>query len=247
MQQMQTGSRVTFRVKASSDGESSLQFVAENLPAVQTQKTEAITAIAAYGTMPQRKTLKMHINLQLPEGEAGDVIKNSLTHGTLSAFASTYIVSRRLEGQTWLDDDMNGIRSQSEASLNGAGVVLMKLKENGDPQKLSDYEVYRYTGSDGLLHPAQVVTGQQINLTTRAISTYTEGHYSFNYLPKGTFGISFADRNYEVPGTWQNKCGTGANSLYEQHCPMWETMTGSIRTDFHAMHRKMILSMGQEI
>ena len=191
---------VTFRVKASSDGESSLQFVAENLPAVQTQKTEAITAIAAYGTMPQRKTLKMHINLQLPEGEAGDVIKNSLTHGTLSAFASTYIVSRRLEGQTWLDDDMNGIRSQSEASLNGAGVVLMKLKENGDPQKLSDYEVYRYTGSDGLLHPAQVVTGQQMNLTTGAISTYTEGHYSFINLPKGTFGILFADRNYEVPG-----------------------------------------------
>ena len=76
----------------------------------------------------------------------------------------------------------------------------MKLKENGDPQKLSDYEVYRYTGSDGLLHPAQVVTGQQMNLTTGAISTYTEGHYSFINLPKGTFGILFADRNYEVPG-----------------------------------------------
>lgn len=62
--------------------------------------------------MPQRKTLKMHINLQLPEGEAGDMIKNSLTHGALSAFASTYIVSRRLEGQTWLDDDMNGVRAR---------------------------------------------------------------------------------------------------------------------------------------
>lgn len=191
---------ITFRAKTSSDGVSSLQFVAENLPAIQAQKTEAITAIVAYGTMPQRKTLKMHINLQLPEGEAGDVIKNSLTHGTLSAFASTYIVSRRLEGQTWLDDDMNGIRSQSEASLNGTGVVLMKLKENGDSQKLSDYQVYRYTGSDGMLHPAQVVTGQQLNLTTGAISTYTKGHYSFINLPKGTFGVLFADRNYEVPG-----------------------------------------------
>ena len=39
-----------------------------------------------------------------------------------------------------------------------------------------------------------------MNLTTGAISTYTEGHYSFINLPKGTFGILFADRNYEVPG-----------------------------------------------
>ena len=191
---------VTFRAKGGSDGESSLQFVAENLPAVNAQKTSAITAIAAYGTMPQRKTLKMHINLQLPEGEAGDMIKNSLTHGALSAFASTYIVSRRLEGQTWLDDDMNGVRSQSEASLNGVSVVLMKLKENGDPQKLSDYEVYRYTGSDGLLHPAVSTTGQQLNLATGAASSYTKGHYSFVNLPKGTFGVLFSDKNYEVPG-----------------------------------------------
>ncbi len=191
---------ITFRAKGGTDGESSLQYVAENLPAVNAQKTSSVTAIAAYGTMPQRKTLKMHINLQLPEGEAGDMVKNSLSHGALSAFASTYIVSRRLEGQTWLDDDMNGIRSQSEDSLNGVAVVLMKLKENGDPQTLSDYEVYWYTGSDGLLHPAGITTGQQLNLTTGEATSYTAGHYSFVNLPKGTFGVLFADKNYEVPG-----------------------------------------------
>ena len=191
---------ITFRAKGGTDGESSLQYVAENLPAVNAQKTSSVTAIAAYGTMPQRKTLKMHINLQLPEGEAGDMVKNSLSHGALSAFASTYIVSRRLEGQTWLDDDMNGIRSQSEDSLNGVAVVLMKLKENGDPQTLSDYEVYWYTGSDGLLHPAGITTGQQLNLTTGEATSYTAGHYSFVNLPKGTFGALFADKNYEVPG-----------------------------------------------
>ena len=191
---------ITFRAKGGTDGESSLQYVAENLPAVNAQKTSSVTAIAAYGTMPQRKTLKMHINLQLPEGEAGDMVKNSLSHGALSAFASTYIVSRRLEGQTWLDDDMNGIRSQSEDSLNGVAVVLMKLKENGDPQTLSDYEVYWYTGSDGQLHPAGITTGQQLNLTTGEATSYTAGHYSFVNLPKGTFGVLFADKNYEVPG-----------------------------------------------
>lgn len=191
---------ITFRAKGGTDGESSLQYVAENLPAVNAQKTSSVTAIAAYGTMPQRKTLKMHINLQLPEGEAGDMVKNSLSHGALSAFASTYIVSRRLEGQTWLDDDMNGIRSQSEDSLNGVAVVLMKLKENGDPQTLSDYEVYWYTGSDGQLHPAGITTGQQLNLTTGEATSYTAGHYSFVNLPKGTFGALFADKNYEVPG-----------------------------------------------
>ena len=191
---------IAFRAKASSDGESSLQYVAKNLPAIAAQKTGGVTAIAAYGTMPQRKTLKMHIDLQLPEGEAGDMIKNSLTHGALSAFASTYIVSRRLEGQTWLDDDMNGIRSQNEAPLNGVGVALMKLKENGDPQKLSDYELYWYTGTDSLLHPAVLTTGQQLNLSTGAATAYTKGHYSFVNLPKGIFGVLFADKNYQVPG-----------------------------------------------
>ena len=65
----------------------------------------------------------------------------------------------------------------------------MKLKENGDPDRLEDYEEYR-----------AVETGYQLDVSTGKESTYEEGKYRFTNLPAGTFGVLFKDGTFSMYG-----------------------------------------------
>ena len=150
-------------------------------------------AVAAVGTLPAQKTLKMHITCLLPDGKPGDYIANRLTRGDLESFGRSYIVSRILEGVVWLDDDRNGLRGGSETMVDGVTVTLMRLKEDGDASKLADYEPYQVGGKD-----AAVMTGQQMDLSGGAVTVYGNGKYKFTNLPAGIFGVLFSNGTFKL-------------------------------------------------
>ena len=151
-------------------------------------------AVAAVGTLPAQKTLKMHITCLLPEGKPGDYIANRLTRGDLESYARSYIVSRTLEGVVWLDEDMNGLRGGSETMVDGVTATLMKLKEGGDASNLADYEAYIMANDQ----TADVQTGQQMDLSGGAVTDYGNGKYKFTNLPAGTFGVLFSDGTFKL-------------------------------------------------
>lgn len=151
----------------------------------------APVAIAAVGTLPGQKTLKMHITMYLPDGKSGDYVVNRLTRDELESDARTYLVSRALEGIVWLDQNKNGLYEQSEEKIDGVKVTLMKLKGNGDPQNKDDYVPYQSDGKDCVTE-----TGKQFDLSSGTESSYAEGRYKFINLPEGTFGVVFEDGSF---------------------------------------------------
>jgi len=79
--------------------------------------------IVAVGKVPERMTFKMHITMVFPGSKAGYYISNSLSQGEQEVNTHTGIISRALEGQVWIDTNMNGIRglTEKEKVSDGAG------------------------------------------------------------------------------------------------------------------------------
>mgnify|MGYP001228146982 CR=1 FL=1 len=145
-------------------------------------------AIAAVGTLSGNQTLKMHITVELPDGEPGDRVVNRLTLGNMNSSGRSYLFGRTLEGVVWLDSNENGLRDDGEKVQDGVSVTLLKLKEGGNVQNFADYEVYQVNGKN-----AAVNTGQKMDLLTGQIVSGETGTYKFTNLPEGTFAVRFAD------------------------------------------------------
>ena len=155
-------------------------------------KDFAPVAIAAAGTLPGQKTLKMHINMYLPDGKPGDCVINRLTKDDLESDAKTVIVSRTLEGIVWKDENKNGLY-ENENKVDGVSAVLMKLNEGGNPEDPDDYSIYKVGEKD-----AFVETGKQMNALTGEVTDYENGRYKFTNLPSGTFGVLFKDGSFSL-------------------------------------------------
>ena len=155
----------------------------------------APVAIAAVGTLKGQQTLKVHLNLYLKDAKAGDKVINRLTRDDMESDARTYVVSRALEGNVWIDADEDGLYQTSEKKIDGVSAILVQLKDGGDPENIDDYLPYRINGKD-----AMVETGQQMNLSDGTVTSYTTGKYKFDNLPAGTFGVVFTDGTFELYG-----------------------------------------------
>lgn len=181
--------------------------VITDLPTKAEQKENPIVAIVAYGDLPAMKTLRMHIKLGIDGGEPGDYIVNHLSRSENESRAKSSIVSRVLEGVTWLDDDKNGLRTNNESQIEGVTVTLMKLKSGGNPENEEDYEPYTFTvAGTNESKTAQIQTGEKMNLLTGAVEEYDgeeqtageNGGYRFYNLPEGIFGVRFSDGTIAV-------------------------------------------------
>lgn len=153
-----------------------------------------ITAIAYKCNIPGQGRIQMHITLSLPNSKPGDEIHNHLLLNNLRSNAYSQIVSRTLEGLTWMDDNGDGIQDEDAARrISGVKVELLKLKDNGDAAKESDYEPYCYPRTN---KPIVIETGQQISVLasdSNSATIYEPGRYKFTDLPAGTFAVRFTD------------------------------------------------------
>lgn len=159
-------------------------------------QTEQITAIAYQCNIPGQGRIQMHITLSLPGSEPGDEIHNHLLLNSLRSNAYSQIVSRTLEGLTWMDDNGDGIQDEDAARrISGVKVELLKLKDGGTAGNEADYEPYCYPGTNT---PIVIETGKQISVrasNASAAKGYELGRYKFTDLPAGTFAVRFTDGN----------------------------------------------------
>ncbi|MDO4261102.1 MAG: SdrD B-like domain-containing protein [Eubacteriales bacterium] len=144
--------------------------------------THRIVAVAAVGTLPPNRTLKMHITFDVPDGRPGEFLVNNFGSGDMESNARTYIVDRLLEGIVWLDADGDGLRGFGETLLNGVKVTL--LEKGGD----GTYSPYLLNGK-----AVSVETGMGIDVLTGKSSAHADGAgaYGFYYLPEGDFAVRF--------------------------------------------------------
>ena len=153
-------------------------------------------------SLPGNSELRVEYTIELiPEaGSTLDNVKyvNQFSTSNTTITTETPVVKRTLEGLTWMDDNGDGIQDEADSSrISGVKVELLKLKENGDPTKESDYEPYCYPGTTT---PIAIETGQQISVlassgdaaTSYETGQYT-GRYKFTDLPAGTFAVRFTD------------------------------------------------------
>ncbi len=169
--------------------------------------SEPITAIAYQYTIPEKMMIAMHITLSLPDGKPGDVIHNKLLLNNLLSSDRCQIITRTLEGLTWMDTNFDGIQNdgiEDVASLNrlsGVKVELLKLKNNGDSTEEGDYEPYHYQGKASQ-PPVVIETGQQVSVLAvqpdnaenwNPAEPYEKGRYKFTDLPAGTYAVRFTD------------------------------------------------------
>lgn len=147
-------------------------------------------AIVAVGTLDASKTLRMHITINLPDGEGGDYVVNKLsnyTTTTLSSSARSRIISRSLSGLAWVDLDGDGYQDSDENTISGVKVTLWKLKEDVDTTD-PDYDA---TDTDNYECIAETSTGYTYDVQTGETENYTEGNYQFTSLSAGTYAVQF--------------------------------------------------------
>ena len=156
-------------------------YSAANLPENLAAGTQ-ITGIVAVGDLPASTTMKLHITVKLPDGKAGDYLVNYLSQDTLSSYARTQVVSRSLEGLTWIDANADGLQDNGENRISGVKVSLYWLKDG-------QYEPYTY----GEGTPAVIETGKMLSVQTGTVQAYEGGRYKFTDLPAGTFAVKFED------------------------------------------------------
>lgn len=151
-------------------------------------------------SLPGNSELRVEYTIQLiPEaGSTLDNIKyvNQFSTGNTTTTTETPAVRRTLEGLTWMDDNGDGIQDEADSSrISGVKVTLLKLKDDGDPTKESDYEPYHYQGNSAM-PVVEIETGKQISVRESSASdatTYELGRYKFTDLPAGTFAVRFTD------------------------------------------------------
>lgn len=151
-------------------------------------------------SLPGNSELRVEYTIELiPEaGSTLDNVKyvNQFSTSNTTTTTETPVVKRTLEGLTWMDDNGDGIQDEADSSrISGVKVELLKLKENGDPTKESDYEPYCYPDTNT---PIVIETGKQISVrasNASAATDYELGRYKFTDLPAGTFAVRFTDGN----------------------------------------------------
>ena len=163
---------------------------------------EQITAILAVGELPANATLKMHITIQLPDGDAKDYMVNYLSQDeSLTSYARAQMVNRTLQGLTWLDADRDGYRDSGENMIYGVKVSL--LQQNGTP-------VY-YTNNPDM--PVVIQTGQTTSVLTgetkdllddnsEVLIEHEDWNYQFTDLPAGTYAVEFTSGSEEESITY---------------------------------------------
>ena len=129
---------------------------------------EAVTAVAAVGTLKGNEAYKATTQMAVPDAKAGDKLVNSLSNGPNEVDATAYILTRSLSGTAWLDLNQDGIRDSEEVGLSGITVTL--LKENGE----GVYETVLGDDKKPLI-----------------CKTDDGGKYQFEGLHVGTYGVRF--------------------------------------------------------
>ena len=155
-----------------------------------------VIAIAAVGEIPAGHTLNMQVKLQLPRGQAGDVLYNYLSRdGNNTVYAKTTVVSRELSGLAWYDANRNGIREDDETLWSGVQVALMQKNKEGV------YVPFCYQDTLDSEDPVPVIiqTGQKVSVQKQgSVEGYKDedgnhktGEYLFMDLPAGNYAVCF--------------------------------------------------------
>ena len=163
------------------------------------EERTGITAIAFEYELPGKSSIEMEITLELPEGKPGDILHNRMMLDKLSSGDRSQIVTRNLEGVTWLDNDQNSLRNEgNEFLLDGVKVTLLQLdmekladRENPTDAEKEDEALYVPVYYPGTTDPVTVMTGRQVNVRTGVDSIYKTGQYRFTELRAGIYGIKF--------------------------------------------------------
>lgn len=156
------------------------------LSAEEIQKAGAqnATAWVVIGKLNKNSAIVVKQNI-LPAGNrAGDAYQNVASFRTsddlaLASYATAYIVSRTLEGVTWLDENKDGFRDAQEKLISGVDVTLYQKVDNS-------YQVYMVNGKT-----AKVTTGYQLDTVTGEEKQCSAGEYRFTSLPEGDFKVVF--------------------------------------------------------
>lgn len=147
-----------------------------------------ITAIVAVGDLPANATMKMHVTVQLPDGDAGDYMVNYLSQDSLTSYARAQAVNRSIEGLTWLDRNENGIQDDGEPRLSGVKAVLCKWSDKDNAYVQCHFQD---VSTNNVIY---VQTGYMVSYMadSRADAVpYEEGRYKFTDLPDGKYAIQF--------------------------------------------------------
>ena len=156
-------------------------------------------SIVAVGMLDGGKSLKMHITLKLPEGKAGEYVVNTLTNDNLSSSARCRIVSRSLEGLTWIDDNHDGIQNNRENRISDVTVTLLKMDENGVYQEI-----------------ATIQTGQKMDvLNMTAATDYEPGRYLLENLMEGTYAVKFTSGATDISYYHASPVNVGSNDTID--------------------------------
>lgn len=166
-----------------------------------------VVAIAAVGSLAGGKSLKLHITLSLEEGKAGDYAVNKITNANLSSSARCRIVSRSLEGLTWIDENHDGIQNNQEKKQSGVNVTLLKLNET-----TKQYEELK-----------TIETGKQIDVLNRtAEEDYEEGRYLFKNLLPGTYQVKFTSGDgFQLQYYYASPVNVGDDTLDSDGVPTY--------------------------
>lgn len=156
-----------------------------------TEIPKQITAIVAVGYIPKNSSLNMCAVLQLPDGQAGDVLNNFLSQNEHErVHAMTTVISRELSGLVWHDANRNGIQDDGEALWPGVQVALLQKNEQGV------YEPFCYAGTtDAVI----IKTGQKVSVQKKgSVEAHEVGEYLFMDLPAGDYAVCFntGDKQY---------------------------------------------------
>lgn len=198
-------------------------------------------AIAAVGRLPGNQTLKLHVTLKFPEGQAGDYVANRLTNGGMESYARVYIASRILEGKTWLDANRDGLQDKAEEKISGIKVTLMKLKKGGDASNFQDYEAVK--GADG--NNISVLTGETMDVHSGTVTNYGQGRYRFTNLPEGTYGVLFeGGTDYAILDTTASPVGMGSNDEIDSDAAPVYAEDGSL---LHAFEPGIVMPSNDKI
>ncbi len=134
--------------------------------------------------------VRMETRAMPSDSSQPNVYYNMLSLGGSSTTVDVRTVRRSLEGLTWLDKGLNGIREGDEAQLSGVKVTLLKLKEGGDPAKESDYATVLLPNGSS----AAIETGNQLDVITgnsAAFGAQDKGRYLFTGLNAGIYAVRF--------------------------------------------------------
>ena len=138
-----------------------------------------ITAAAVIGTLKSQETCRFHIAVCAPDAQGSQQLTNRVFRGEDSGQSTVYIAARAIRGLIWQDDDLDGIREAGEELLDRITLTLLKKNEAGvyEPVMLRNGQ------------PAQICTGQSINVQSGTVSPLEKGQYCFESAGPGEYTV----------------------------------------------------------